>query len=126
MKREGINQLQKCRYCDCARINHSGQSGQGGCIHCRDCDRFRVTGMTRTEALDDRAKRRCEKEGHDWQQFDKEPFHCARCGIECPKCNCGANGTPDHTCPYAEEINHDTKSLCNCCANCWQECANDI
>lgn len=32
----------------------------------------------------------------------------------------------DHTCPYAEEINEDYESLCNCCSDCAHECAMDI
>jgi hypothetical protein len=35
-------------------------------------------------------------------------------------------GTPDHSCPYAEEINDDHETLCNCCDACQQECADDI
>ena len=39
----------------------------------------------------------------------------------------GANdATAAHTCPFAEEINDDHESLCNCCDECTQECAWDI
>ena len=31
-----------------------------------------------------------------------------------------------HTCPYAEDINDDSDSLCNCCSNCKHECCMDI
>ena len=31
-----------------------------------------------------------------------------------------------HTCPYAEDINDDSDSLCNCCSNCEHECCMDI
>lgn len=31
-----------------------------------------------------------------------------------------------HGCPYAEEINDDFKSRCNCCEACTHECAMDI
>lgn len=33
---------------------------------------------------------------------------------------------PLHTCPYKEEINDDTTSLCGCCEDCKQECCWDI
>ena len=33
---------------------------------------------------------------------------------------------PDHTCPFAEEINEDSESLCNCCSDCAYECAMHI
>jgi hypothetical protein len=32
----------------------------------------------------------------------------------------------DHTCPFSEEINNDSESLCNCCSDCRRECAEDI
>jgi len=32
----------------------------------------------------------------------------------------------DHTCPYAEDINDDHTTLCNCCEVCQHECAMDI
>jgi hypothetical protein len=41
-------------------------------------------------------------------------------------CTCGQPGEPDHTCPYQEEINGDSTSMCNCCAACQQECAWDV
>ena len=31
-----------------------------------------------------------------------------------------------HTCPYQEDVNGDSESLCNCCDECTQECAWDI
>ena len=31
-----------------------------------------------------------------------------------------------HTCPYAEEINIDKTTLCNCCKNCESNCAQDL
>lgn len=31
-----------------------------------------------------------------------------------------------HTCPYAEEINRDYESLCECCEGCEHQCAMDI
>lgn len=45
-------------------------------------------------------------------------FKCCRCE--------SSEGTEDHTCPYAEEINDDHESLCNCCADCTSQCADDI
>lgn len=43
-----------------------------------------------------------------------------------PVCKCGETGEPDHSCPYAEEINDDSDSLCNCCQKCRHECAMDV
>lgn len=31
-----------------------------------------------------------------------------------------------HTCPYAEDINGDSESMCNCCSDCEYNCAMDI
>jgi hypothetical protein len=42
-----------------------------------------------------------------------------------PPCKCGAKGQPDHTCPYATEINEDDRK-CNCCDECAYQCAMDI
>ncbi len=43
---------------------------------------------------------------------------CQFCKIEAAR--------PLHTCPFKIEINDDNKTLCDCCANCTQECALDI
>jgi hypothetical protein len=44
--------------------------------------------------------------------------------VKCPVCN--DPGAPDHTCPYKEDINGDTTTLCNCCDFCRQVCATEI
>lgn len=31
-----------------------------------------------------------------------------------------------HTCPYREDIHNDSETLCNCCEDCTQSCAEDI
>jgi hypothetical protein len=41
------------------------------------------------------------------------------------KCTCEGS-YEEHTCPYAEEINGDSESLCSCCDYCTQQCANDV
>lgn len=41
-------------------------------------------------------------------------------------CKCGRAGEEMHTCPYKSEINNDDETLCNCCAECAQQCAWDI
>jgi hypothetical protein len=49
--------------------------------------------------------------------------------LEVVKCEtCGNNeGTSElHTCPYAEDINGDSESMCNCCSDCEYECCMDI
>lgn len=44
---------------------------------------------------------------------------------KCPRCK--ANDSQlEHTCPYAEEINNDNVSLCDCCYDCEQECCMGI
>jgi len=40
--------------------------------------------------------------------------------------NCDNEKSEPHTCPFKEEINHDLKTLCECCDNCTYECAMDI
>jgi hypothetical protein len=58
---------------------------------------------------------------------------CCGCEICCSDyhyddeqiCDCG-NASSLHTCPFAEEINNDSESLCNCCNDCTHECAQDI
>lgn len=32
----------------------------------------------------------------------------------------------DHVCPFKQDINDDSESLCNCCEECTHECAMDI
>lgn len=41
-------------------------------------------------------------------------------------CTCESEFHEAHTCPYSEEINDDSQSLCHCCPVCTQECADDI
>jgi len=42
-------------------------------------------------------------------------------------CKCRKNPAAEpHTCPYAEEINGDSETLCTCCEDCQYECAMDI
>jgi len=31
-----------------------------------------------------------------------------------------------HICPYAEDIDGDSESKCDCCDECWGNCADDI
>lgn len=49
----------------------------------------------------------------------------AEADVRLAGCVCGAVQDEPHTCPYAEEINNDT-SLCTCCEECAQRCADDI
>lgn len=42
------------------------------------------------------------------------------------KCRCGETSERLHTCPFAEEINGDSETLCNCCSECEHQCAMDI
>jgi hypothetical protein len=38
----------------------------------------------------------------------------------------GRQALEPHPCPYQEEINDDSESLCECCEACAYECAMDI
>ena len=41
--------------------------------------------------------------------------------------SCGWNKAEElHTCPYKEEINNDSATLCNCCKECKYDCLRDI
>ncbi len=41
--------------------------------------------------------------------------------------NCEGKGTDElHTCPFREDINNDSETLCNCCEACTQECSDEI
>jgi hypothetical protein len=31
-----------------------------------------------------------------------------------------------HPCPFSEEINDDSETLCNCCRECYGDCCMDI
>ena len=42
------------------------------------------------------------------------------------ECNCGAPAKEPHTCPYKEDINGDSETLCQCCDGCQSDCARDI
>jgi hypothetical protein len=43
----------------------------------------------------------------------------------CEKCNVN-EAQEEHICPYKAEINDDTETLCTCCEERKQECADDI
>ena len=43
----------------------------------------------------------------------------------CSRCHKNPASEP-HTCPYAEDINGDSETQCDCCADCTSECADDI
>ncbi len=49
--------------------------------------------------------------------------HTDKC---CGRASCTNPATEEHTCPYAEDINNDSTTLCTCCADCQHECAMDI
>lgn len=44
---------------------------------------------------------------------------------KCPSCEKN-NANELHTCPFKEEINNDSETLCECCDDCTHECAMDI
>lgn len=42
-------------------------------------------------------------------------------------CKCGKNpATELHPCPYAVDVNGDYETLCACCVDCENECADEI
>ena len=43
------------------------------------------------------------------------------------ECRCHEMTEDDmHPCPYAQDIEDDNESLCNCCNSCTEDCALDI
>lgn len=44
---------------------------------------------------------------------------------ECQR-NCGHEASPEHTCPFNDEIRPSDKTLCNCCLNCTNACVMEI
>lgn len=53
---------------------------------------------------------------------------CKRCLAKmgtCEHCHRG-EVQGENTCPYKEEINGDSESLCTCCEDCRYNCAMDI
>lgn len=43
----------------------------------------------------------------------------------CESCH-NRTGQGLHSCPYKEEINNNSMTLCNCCEDCERECCQDI
>jgi len=41
------------------------------------------------------------------------------------KCTCDEWQEP-HPCPFDEEVDGDSETLCNCCPVCTEECADQI
>lgn len=60
------------------------------------------------------------------------PADCGDCNPLAPDmniemCKCGNNpATLPHSCPYKSDINDDSNTLCTCCDECKQNCADDI
>ena len=46
--------------------------------------------------------------------------------MEETKCKCGGEAQKPHTCPFLKDIHADYSTLCNCCAKCQQNCADEI
>ena len=44
---------------------------------------------------------------------------------KCSSCEVN-DAQSEHTCPYAEQINNDSDSLCDCCSDCEHDCCMDI
>jgi hypothetical protein len=42
------------------------------------------------------------------------------------KCRCGSDSESLHICPYQQDINGDSETLCNCCSDCEHQCMMDI
>ena len=40
------------------------------------------------------------------------------------RCHCGEIEIQPHTCPYKEDINDDSETICNCCSVCRKNCAD--
>ena len=45
--------------------------------------------------------------------------------MNCPKCQVNVE-TDEHTCPFREDVDNDSETLCNCCSQCEHECMMDI
>lgn len=45
--------------------------------------------------------------------------------IKCNRCN-NNKANAGHKCPYKHDINGDKDTLCDCCDECTQNCADDI
>lgn len=57
------------------------------------------------------------------EKVEKEVEHIE--SIKCSRCN--KNDAAElHTCPFAEDVNNDTETLCDCCEECTHECEMDI
>lgn len=53
------------------------------------------------------------------------PIDLLKGGDKCQMCK--QNHAEElHSCPYAEDINGDYDTLCNCCHECSRQCAEDI
>lgn len=49
---------------------------------------------------------------------NSDDYKCKRCGTKVSR--------ERHTCPYQSDMHNDKESLCNCCSNCYDNCAGDI
>lgn len=68
-----------------------------------------------------------ENEWFELFEYDttKQPISIQNSIDKCSRCDINDEQS-EHVCPYYEEINKDSDSLCNCCSDCENKCRNDI
>lgn len=44
---------------------------------------------------------------------------------KCPTCQAN-EAAEDHPCPFLQDVENDEETMCNCCSECEQRCADDI
>jgi len=83
------------------------------------CNRT-IQQTTRTQEFAEKAFR-----AEGWSKTKKYGWICGECAGRRCKCGGPASTTP-HTCPYAEDVHGDSDTLCLCCDDCTDACAQDI
>lgn len=94
---------------------------------CRSCGRMsNITQSVCSECIwweKHRKKLKIEEEKERLANLTIEPMD-PFLSPRCYRCDNAAN--EDHPCPYKSELQGDDETLCNCCDECCQECADDI
>jgi len=64
--------------------------------------------------------------GYNMETQERDLGYEIKTDVDVEKCACGNLANEEHTCPYNEDINNDSITLCNCCDDCIDECSGDI
>lgn len=107
----------------CGRIGNHSKDICENCLWSRHSLKIHKKYLKADMEREEKEKEMEEKERRENPVIDPvEPFLSPRC----EKCGKNAATLDEHTCPFKSDIHDDNETMCNCCNDCCQECADEI